>query len=160
MHPQSRPGLLRELIARLPQYPPAAVVAFGLNALLGPVLSAKNLPGARGKVIRVAVRDLGLDLAFTLDEAGVVALGGDVSPDVTIRADLRDFVALARRAEDPDTLFFSRRLIMEGDTELGLLVKNTLDAVDWRALGPPPPGRVLAALKLQARSMVERLVPR
>lgn len=160
MYPPSRPAALCELISRLPQYPPAAAVAFGLNILLGPILNARNLPGARGKVIRVAVRDLGLDLAFTLDEAGVFALGGGVRPDVTIRADMRDFLALARREEDPDTLFFSRRLVMEGDTELGLLVKNTLDAVDWRALGPAPPGRVLAALKLQARSMVERLVPR
>lgn len=33
-----------------------------------------------------------------------------------------------------DTLFFSRRLLMEGETDLGLLVKNTLDAIDWDAL--------------------------
>jgi hypothetical protein len=39
--------------------------------------------------------------------------------------------------EDPDTLFFSRRLAMEGDTELGLLIKNTLDAIDG-ALFPRP----------------------
>lgn len=40
---------------------------------------------------------------------------------------------LARREEDPDTLFFSRRLTLEGDTELGLLVENTLDALDASA---------------------------
>lgn len=160
MRPASAVVPLRELIARLPQYPPAAVVAFGLNVLLGPVLNARNLPDTRGKVIRVAVRDLGLDLTFTLDEAGVFALGSGARPDVTIRADLRDFLALARREEDPDTLFFSRRLVMEGDTELGLLLKNTLDAVDWRALELPPPQRVLAALQLQLQSLVARLVPR
>jgi predicted lipid carrier protein YhbT len=38
-------------------------------------------------------------------------------------------VALALRREDPDTLFFSRRLVLEGDTELGLVVKNALDAM-------------------------------
>jgi predicted lipid carrier protein YhbT len=53
------------------------------------------------------------------------------------------------RKEDPDTLFFSRRLLMEGDTELGLLVKNTLDAMelpplDWRLLMP---ARLLDGLK-------------
>jgi predicted lipid carrier protein YhbT len=55
---------------------------------------------------------------------------------------------MARREEDPDTLFFCRRLILEGDTELGLLFKNTLDgldasAFDWRKLLPAiprPPG--------------------
>ena len=43
-------------------------------------------------------------------------------------------VVRARREEDPDTLFFSRRLMMEGDTELGLVVKNTLDALELPVL--------------------------
>ena len=47
---------------------------------------------------------------------------------------MRDYLALALREEDADTLCFARRLLMDGDTELGLLVKNTLDAVDWEAL--------------------------
>jgi predicted lipid carrier protein YhbT len=37
------------------------------------------------------------------------------------------------REEDPDTLFFARRLTIEGDTELGLVAKNLLDGIDWRA---------------------------
>ena len=50
-------------------------------------------------------------------------------------------VTLAMRKEDPDTLFFSRRLSMQGDTELGLLLKNTLDSLElpsdtWRLLMP------------------------
>lgn len=53
-----------------------------------------------------------------------------MEPDVTISASAYDFYRLSRREEDPDTLFFSRRLVMEGDTELGLLLKNTLDAME------------------------------
>jgi len=37
----------------------------------------------------------------------------------------------ALRREDPDTLFFTRRLVLEGDTALGLEIKNTLDALGW-----------------------------
>ena len=53
----------------------------------------------------------------------------------------REVVTLAMRKEYPDTLFFSRRLSMQGDTELGLLLKNTLDALElpsdtWRLLMP------------------------
>ena len=44
---------------------------------------------------------------------------------------------LALRREDPDTLFFTRRLVMTGDTELGLVVKNALDAIDWPRLALP-----------------------
>jgi hypothetical protein len=51
-------------------------------------------------------------------------------PHLTISASAHDFLLLARRQEDPDTLFFSRRLAMEGDTELGLLMMNTLDAIE------------------------------
>ncbi|MGZ5103328.1 MAG: ubiquinone anaerobic biosynthesis accessory factor UbiT, partial [Usitatibacter sp.] len=42
----------------------------------------------------------------------------------------RDFAAIAARVEDADTLFFNRRLVVEGDTEVALLVKNTLDAIE------------------------------
>jgi predicted lipid carrier protein YhbT len=54
------------------------------------------------------------------------------APDVEVSADAAVFLALALRQEDPDTLFFERRLAVTGDTELGLAVKNALDAVDWR----------------------------
>ena len=38
---------------------------------------------------------------------------------------------LATRREDPDTLFFNRRLNIEGDTETGLHVKNLLDSLEY-----------------------------
>jgi predicted lipid carrier protein YhbT len=50
---------------------------------------------------------------------------------------LFDFVLLATRQADPDTLFFQRRIRIEGDTELGLGVKNTMDSMDWDDLPPP-----------------------
>ncbi len=43
---------------------------------------------------------------------------------------MHDFYLLATRQEDPDALFFSRRLLVEGDTELGLIAKNTLDGLN------------------------------
>jgi predicted lipid carrier protein YhbT len=39
------------------------------------------------------------------------------------------FWRLAADDEDADTLFFERELSMEGDTEYGLLLKNTLDSI-------------------------------
>lgn len=41
---------------------------------------------------------------------------------------------IAARKEDPDTLFFQRRLRIEGDTELGLYVKNLMDAIDLESM--------------------------
>ena len=42
---------------------------------------------------------------------------------------LRDYLALALRREDADTLFFTRRIVIEGDTALGLEIRNALDAL-------------------------------
>ncbi|HEX7954152.1 MAG TPA: SCP2 sterol-binding domain-containing protein, partial [Burkholderiales bacterium] len=73
---------------------------------------------------------------------------------VVISAGTRDFLRLARREADPDTLFFDRKLLIEGDTELGLLLKNTLDAIDLQnVLGTPPgPLRLLSALRASLRA--------
>lgn len=43
---------------------------------------------------------------------------------------------IAARKEDPDTLFFQRRLRIEGDTELGLYVKNLMDSIDLDTMPP------------------------
>lgn len=54
--------------------------------------------------------------------------------DVCFSGKLEEFIYLAARQEDPDTLFFQRRLMIEGDTELGLELKNILDSLDYDML--------------------------
>ena len=81
----------------------------------------------RGKVLRLEIAGLGFGPQFTLDFFGLRPSFGRA--DVTVRASLADYLALALRREDPDTLFFTRRLVLEGDTELGLALKNALDAL-------------------------------
>lgn len=141
------PRALSALIARLPRYPPALVAAVAVNLWLGETVSGASLPAARGKIVTICVRDAGLRLTFAIEGAGVIARG-NARPDVTISASANDFLALVLRREDPDTLFFSRRLVIEGDTELGLLLKNALDAAA-PAFRLPTPGRLLTALRLQ-----------
>ena len=143
------PGPLRAVLSRLPQYPPAAALAVALNLWLGHVLNGTNLPQALGKVVCIRVRDAGLRLLFCVHGEGVAACA-DAQPDVTITADAGVFVSLALRQDDADTLFFSRRLVMEGDTEVGLLLKNVFDALDTSILArpPPSPARVLKALRI------------
>jgi predicted lipid carrier protein YhbT len=63
-------------------------------------------------------------------EGGAFVAAGDTDePALWIEATSTAYAALARGQEDPDRLFFDRRLVMEGDTELGLVLKNTLDAI-------------------------------
>lgn len=80
----------------------------------------------RGRIVRLELAGLGIGPQLTLGRLGLRPAFGKA--DVTVRASLPDYMAIALRREDPDTLFFSRRLVLEGDTELGLAIKNALDA--------------------------------
>ena len=141
----SIPAPLRGLLARLPQFPPSAVFAAALTLQLGEILGADAHPEFAGKLIRLHVSDAGVTLTLRVTPRGFVPSGA-ANPDLTLTATAQDFLALALRREDPDTLFFSRRLMMEGDTELGLLVKNTLDAMEFKP-SLPTPRAVLRALR-------------
>lgn len=128
------PATLARVVARLPQQPPAQALVTALNLALDRVLPRDQLEPLIGRNLRMCVSDAGLTLDFSFNERGFHRAKDMRKPDLILSASARDYLALALREEDADTLFFSRRLIMEGDTDLGLLVKNTLDAVDWDAL--------------------------
>lgn len=137
------PKAAARLISRLPQRPAVEALTLALNLALDRVLPRDTLEPLTGRHLQMRVLDAGLRLDFTLADRGFrrVVTRADAKPDLIISATLRDYLALALREEDPDTLFFSRRLKMEGDTDLGLLVKNTLDAVDWDTLKATLTGR-------------------
>lgn len=149
MQPFTLPKPLSTIFSILPQYPHSLAFAQALNLALGETLRSEALQPLHGKLICLRIKDAQIALQFTLNANGVTANHAGKVPDLTISAKAYDFIQLAMRKEDPDTLFFSRRLLMEGDTELGLLVKNTLDAMelpplDWHMLMP---SRVLQGLK-------------
>jgi predicted lipid carrier protein YhbT len=134
--PASVPAPLRALLKRLPERPPALALATALNAALAAgILPREAFDALRGKRLRIELTDAGVGLTLSYGARHFHAARG--APDVTVRASAADFVRLALRREDPDSLFFSRRLVIEGDTDLGLIVKNTLDAVDWDRLPAP-----------------------
>jgi predicted lipid carrier protein YhbT len=128
---------------QLPGLPGSVLFAAGLNLVIAPQLPFDVRAALEGKAVRIQVRDIPLCFNVGWRATRFVALGSAQKPDLAIGASARDFVLLAQRREDPDTLFFARRLVMEGDTELGLLVKNTIDAIDLALLDParllPPP---------------------
>ncbi len=126
------PTALSNLIARLPVAPPSLAFSVAANRLLWPALQTLDWQPLVGRRYAIRVKDLGLSLRFTVTQRGFARDSG--APDLTISATARDFLLLLARREDPDTLFFSRRLVSEGDTELGLVVKNLLDAIEPEAV--------------------------
>ena len=115
---------------RLAQLPGSALLALALNAGLRPSLSRDVRERLLGRRVEIAVTDWGVRFLFTATAAGFVPLAQARAPDLRILATAHDFGALAAGDEDADTLYFNRRLVVEGDTELALLVKNTLEALE------------------------------
>jgi predicted lipid carrier protein YhbT len=139
---------LATLLAKLPPYPASWAFVQGLNRLLAPQLPDDVRALLQGRSLRLRVLDAGVAVDFCWQGAAFAPARHGRAPELTIGASAHDLLLLARRQEDPDTLFFSRRLLLEGDTELGLLFKNTLDALelppfDMQSLHPR---RVLAQL--------------
>jgi O2-independent ubiquinone biosynthesis accessory factor UbiT len=126
------PPQLVNVVSRLPAAPPSLAFSVAANRLLWPALKTLDWHELVGRRYAIRVKDLGLSLRFTVTQRGFAPDNG--APDLTISASARDFLLLLSRREDPDTLFFSRRLVSEGDTELGLTVKNLLDALDLEAV--------------------------
>ena len=143
---------LAPLAARLPAFPGSVLLAAGANLAFG-TAAVEALAPLFGKTVRIRVTDAGLDFHFEVNASGFAACRA-APPAVMISAGARDFLRLARREVDADTLFFDRRLSIEGDTELGLLLKNRLDALDLKGvLGVPPgPLRLLSALRASLRA--------
>lgn len=97
--------------------------------------------------VRIKVTDLCIDWLIRVGSDKFTPLERDLKDDVCISGESLDFILLATRQADPDTLFFQRRIRIEGDTELGLGVKNTMDSMDWDDL-PLPLRRLLQAISL------------
>lgn len=148
------PQPVGKLLANLPVYPGSLLFATALNLVLRDSLPQDVKRSLEGKRLCIRVSDAQLAFHFQWARGAFAASAAHDKPDLSIAASAQDFLLLARRQEDPDTLFFSRRLIMEGDTDLGLLVKNTLDAIETPVFDPRhlAPGRVLARLAARMKS--------
>jgi predicted lipid carrier protein YhbT len=144
--PPPPPALLRRLhpLLKMPiRLAPFPLQRRLLERLLRETFQAHAAQGRMrflyGRWVRFQVTDLNTGWNFSYGELGPIVADSPLRPDVTIRGDMSAFVALGHQEEDPDTLFFQRRLVIEGDTELGLQVKNLMFATDM-----PPLAKELA----------------
>ena len=120
---------LRPLVQRLPARPAALALALALDRLLLPRLDAEARAGLGGRCVEIVVADIGLALRLELGARGFAPAPAAAAPALRIVAAGPVYWRLLRGIDDADRLFFERALVMEGDTELGLVLKNTLDAI-------------------------------
>lgn len=112
-------------------------------------LAEGELGFLEGRWLSIHVRDIGL-LWYTSVVDGRLVVSQQADADVSFSADASDLLMIAARKQDPDTLFFQRRLVIEGDTELGLYVKNLMDAIELEQMP-----KALRVMLLQLADFVE-----
>lgn len=155
--------MLDKLRSRLVQFGPSmlsvpvklAPFALKRRAGAGPELAVP--PGAagrragvlEGRWLSIEVRDIGLRW-FTSVENDQLIVRESADADVSFSANASDLLMIAARKQDPDTLFFQRRLVIEGDTELGLYVKNLMDAIELEQMP-----KALRVMLMQMADFVE-----
>lgn len=127
-------AFIRPLIQRLPMQPPALLLSLALNRWLLPRLPADARRDLSDRCVEIAVLDLGLVLRLQLGARGFDLAPPQAAVALRIAADAPAYWRLLGGRDDADRLFFERALVMEGDTEMGLVLKNTLDAIGplWR----------------------------
>ncbi|MGV1333617.1 ubiquinone anaerobic biosynthesis accessory factor UbiT [Klebsiella pneumoniae] len=112
-------------------------------------LAEGELEFLEGRWLSIHVRDIGL-LWYTSVVDGRLVVSQQADADVSFSADASDLLMIAALKQDPDTLFFQRRLVIEGDTELGLYVKNLMDAIELEQMP-----KALRVMLLQLADFVE-----
>ena len=127
------PSFVSRIGKKLPQWPHALAFVAGLNTLVkAKLLPEDSLALLEGRSFQVDILDIGNCISFSFHSGLFRPLfTAPETPDLVFRANLSAFLQLAIRQEDPDTLFANRTLIIEGDTELGHVVKNMVDAMEW-----------------------------
>jgi predicted lipid carrier protein YhbT len=126
------PTHLIQLLQKLPETPPTFAIVSVLNLLRKQLWPDEDFAWWEGRQVRMMLSDSEWGITLSFQNGRFVC--GNTLADVTLSASLADYWQMARRIEDPDTLFFQRRLSMSGDTELGLTLKNLMDATDFTPL--------------------------
>lgn len=129
------PRLLATPFSLVPDSIVARLVTMVLNKALDEPLREGELDFLRQRSLLIRMTDAGVSVHLTVRGQELVAANRHAASDLSIEASVYDFLVLVGQQEDPDTLVFQRRLVVQGDTELGLEVKNFLDGLDVESIG-------------------------
>ncbi len=126
------PSLLKPALTFVPFKVQKALLLPALHSVFKEAISDGDLEFLQDKWLRISITDLNLNWLLSFDQHRLIMteVKKESSEDVSFSASGDDLLLIAGRKQDPDTLFFQRRLKIEGDTELGLELKNLIDAIE------------------------------
>lgn len=124
------PALLKRMGGCVPEGVQYMAVARSLNYLFRRAIAEGDLDFFYDKKLHVCIKDIGLDFSVRYDGKKLQVTRAFPNVDLRFGANSYDLFLIATQKLDPDMLFFQRRLEMNGDTELGLAIKNLLGRLE------------------------------
>lgn len=129
------PKLARRPLGLVPFRLKAEILERLLGQLLAQQANDEELDFLKGNWVAIDILDLGLRFEVSFDSRWLVR--EPEAAAVTFSGQSKELLLVAAGKEDPDTLFFQRKLSIEGDTELGLEVKNLLLSIEFDTMPSP-----------------------
>lgn len=133
LHLSAPMHLFSKFNEKMPLFIKRSLIETPLNSIFDQHLYDDEFEILESRYITLHVTDIALRVTLSLRNQSLQIVDRD--GDVVISGTLESFIKLAKRTEDADSLFFQRQLKVEGDTELGLGIKNLLDSLEWGIKG-------------------------
>ncbi len=128
------PLALHKLSKHTPTFILKPILQTLLNQLFKQQIKAGDLDFIKNKWVRISVTDMDFSVDISMaKDTSKPQLAIDFQsrkPDLIFSSHSDYLLLLALNKIDPDTLFFQRKLGIQGDTELGLYIKNLLASLD------------------------------
>ena len=140
--PQSLRALAKKLISppklgwlttRFPKTINAMVTQKLINNTFAEQIADGDFCFLQDRLLQLEISDANLYVGISYRQSKIICTYFNDHPsqsDATLSINTADAIKLIQQKIDPDTLFFQRKLKINGDTELAHHVKNTIDTLD------------------------------
>ncbi len=132
------PKHLLKPMSLMPTHLSEPLMSFTLNQIFKTALAEQELEFLEDNWLHLVITDANFQCFISVQANENKLIVNEklpnnvVSADVKFSADTHSLALLASKQVDPDTLFFKRQLLVTGNTELGLAIKNFLDDFDFK----------------------------
>ncbi|MGX5915365.1 ubiquinone anaerobic biosynthesis accessory factor UbiT [Aliidiomarina sp. Khilg15.8] len=148
------PAGVKTALKFTPQVVSTRAINIVLNQFFKSELAQQKLDFMADKRLRIDIQDLEFAFIVRLSNGTLRVSPDSAEHEVSFRGHFNDLFLLSTQRVDPDTLFFRRRLMISGDTEFGLELKNLLDTIELNTRLPAYLSRVTDELADAAEQQV------
>lgn len=132
-----RPKNLSKIAIKIPLPINILLIEKIVNKLLSEQINEGEFNFLEDKTLQIDLLDAELKIGLSLKNHKMICThfgSKAVASDVKLSINTCDAISLVKQEIDPDTLFFQRKLKIQGNTELAHHIKNTIDTLDPKSI--------------------------